>query len=113
MPPVRRQFCSVVFQELYDNPAELGGFFEIHEMANVTDHHAAGSRNTGFDGARVRLDVRNVGVANKQKGWNVNLSQTRQCGLHREFKFWMCEVLWIGGENFCHPFSGGVTAGCS
>jgi hypothetical protein len=56
---------SLVFQELYNDPAELSGLFEIHQMAHVTDHHAAGSKYTCLDGACMRLNVWNVSVANK------------------------------------------------
>src|SRR6516164_6317969 len=77
-------------------------------MAHVTDHHAAGSRYTCLDGSRMRVNIWNVSVANEQQGWNVNLSQPRQCWLHRKFQFWMREVLRIGRKDISHSFLGGI-----
>jgi hypothetical protein len=34
----------------------------------------------------MRMNVGNVRVANEQQGWDVNLSQPRQCWLHWEFE---------------------------
>src|SRR5215467_3162363 len=93
---------SLILQELNNDPAELRRFFQIHQMARVTDHHATGSRYTCLDGSCMRMHVRNVSVANKQKGWYVNRSQPRQRRLHRKFQFWMREVLRIGRENVSH-----------
>src|SRR5262249_28492698 len=52
----------------------------------------------------------NVSVANKQQGWDVNLSQTWQCCLDRKFQFWMGEVLRIGEKNVSHSLLGGITS---
>jgi len=43
-------------------------------MAGVTDHNAAGSRYTSLDRSCMRMNIWNVSVANKQQGWDVNLS---------------------------------------
>ena len=56
---------SRLFQELYNDPAELSRFFQIHQMAHTTDHHASGSRYTCLDGACMRMNIRNVSVTNK------------------------------------------------
>lgn len=68
-------------------------------MAHVTDYHAASIRYTCLDRACMCMHVWNVSVANKQQGWDVDLSQPRQSRPHREFQFCMCEVLRIGKQN--------------
>src|SRR5215469_3662375 len=98
---------SLLFQELDNDSAELSGLFETHQMAHITNHHAASSRYTRFNSACMRLNVWNVSIANQQQGWDVNLSQPRQCRLYRKFQFWMCEVLRIGEENVSQLQLGG------
>ena len=58
---------SLVFQELNNDPAELRGLFEIHQMARITDHHAAGSRYACLDHPCMRMNVGNVRVANSSR----------------------------------------------
>src|SRR5260370_21924988 len=79
-------------------------------MASVTDHNAAGSRYTGLDRSCMSMNIRNVSVANKQQGWDVNLSQPRQRWLHRKLQFWMGEVLRISRKNLSHSLLGGITS---
>src|SRR5215470_17834727 len=79
-------------------------------MADVTDHHAAGSRYTCLDRSCMRMNIWNISVANEQHGGDVNLSQPRQCWLHRKFQFWMREVLRISGKNLSHSLLGGITS---
>src|SRR5215469_637893 len=79
-------------------------------MAHIIDDDAAGPRYTCLDGTCMRMNVWNVSIANKQQGSDVDLSQPRQCWLHRKFQFWMCKVLWIGKKNVSHSLPGGVTS---
>src|SRR5215469_16098576 len=79
-------------------------------MARVTYHHAAGSRYTCLDRSCMRMNVWNVSVANEQQGWDVNLSQPRQGRLHREFEFWMREVLRTSRKNLSHSLLGRITS---
>ena len=46
-------------------------------MTHIIDHYAAGPRYTCLDGTCMRMNVWNVSVANKQQGWDVDLSQPR------------------------------------
>src|SRR5437016_13780714 len=62
---------SLLFQELNNDPTELSGLFEIHEMAHIIDDYAARPGYTCLDGACMRMDVWNVSVANKQQGWDL------------------------------------------
>src|SRR5262252_575849 len=75
-------------------------------MARATDHYAAGPRYTCLDSSCMCMNIWNVGVANEQQGWDVNLSQPGECWLHRQFQFWMREVLRIGRKNLSHSLVG-------
>src|SRR6516225_577640 len=99
---------SLVFQELDNDPAEFRGLFEIHQMARVTGHHTAGSRYTCLDGSCMRMNIWNVSIPHEQQGWDVNLSQPRQCWLHWELQLRMCEVLRIGSKNVSHSLLRGI-----
>src|SRR6516225_12190581 len=79
-------------------------------MAHIIDDYEAGPRYTCLDGACMRMNVWNVSIANKQQGWDMDLSQPRQCRLHRKFQFWMCKVLRIDKKNVSHSLPGGVTS---
>jgi hypothetical protein len=99
---------SVVFEEVDDGLAEFFGLFEVHEVAGVGDYDAAGPGDAGLDCSGVRVDIRDVGVADQEQGWDVNFRQAWQGWLFWEFAFWVGEVLRAGGKDFGHALSGCV-----
>ena len=64
--------------ETNDEAAEFFRLFEIHQMTSIGQNHATGTVDPRFDHASVRMDIRNVGIAGEQQGWNANLMQARQ-----------------------------------
>jgi hypothetical protein len=89
----RSLFETIDLKKVCDDCQELFGFLDIHEMTNIGNHDSARVGNGGLDGSRVRVDVRDVGIADQDERWHMNLVQTRQRRRNRSGHVIVREVL--------------------
>src|SRR3984885_16343755 len=69
----RSLFETIDLKKVCDDCQELFRFLDIHDMANIGNHDSARVGNGGLDGSRVRVDVRDVGIADQDERWHMNL----------------------------------------
>ena len=68
----------MLYEKAGNNSREIFRLLKIHEMTGIGDYDPTGVWNAGFNRARVRMHIRNVGIADQDQRRHVDLMEARQ-----------------------------------